>query len=120
MFNANWFKTQSEKKNELIQILECYTNIEMGWFTSDNHIVNKYELASTELKIMVGLSIAIAVMLIAYLLLRLFNKYNKRGVQSTVQQEIRLNNIGVQKDQQWEKKRARRTGAYFESARDNL
>lgn len=72
--------------------------ITMGWFASDNYVTNNVELATTEVKIMVGASVALVVILVAYLSLRIFNKYNKRGMQSTVQHEIRSNNIRVDAD----------------------
>lgn len=71
----------------------------MGWFTSENIITNEVLIAPTELKIMVGVSVTALVIGIAYLIFRIVNKYNKRGVQAAIQHEIRLNNVRVQADQ---------------------
>lgn len=72
----------------------------MGWFTADNYVTNHIDLATTEIKILVGASVTVVIILIAYILLRIYNKYQKRGVQNTIQHEIRLNNIRVQADRQ--------------------
>lgn len=68
----------------------------MGWFTSDNFITNEVQIAPTELKIMVGVSVTAIVIVIAYLIFHVVSKYNKRGVQAAIQHEIRLNNVRVQ------------------------
>lgn len=65
----------------------------MGWFTSDNFISNTVEIPTTEIRIMVGVAITISVVLVGYLILRLYNKYQKKSLQNTMQQEIRMNNM---------------------------
>lgn len=42
---------------------------------------------------MVGVAITISVVLVGYLILRLYNKYQKKSLQNTMQQEIRMNNM---------------------------
>lgn len=65
----------------------------MGWFNADNHIVNQIDLATTEMRIAVGAIVTVVILMIVYLVLRVYNTYQKRGMQNTIRREIQLNNV---------------------------
>lgn len=65
----------------------------MGWFNADNHIVNQIDLATIEMRIAVGAIVTVVILMIVYLVLRVYNKYQKKGMQNTIRREIQLNNV---------------------------
>lgn len=67
--------------------------VTMGWFNADNHIVNQIDLATIEMRIAVGAIVTIVILMIVYLVLRVYNKYQKKGMQNTIRREIQLNNV---------------------------
>lgn len=67
----------------------------MGWFSSENYVTNNVDLPTTEIRIIVGAVVVTVILLVAYILLRLYNKYQKKSMEGVIQQEIRLNNVRV-------------------------
>lgn len=65
----------------------------MGWFTSDNFVTNNVAIPTTELRIAVGAVVTVVVIVVIYLLLRVYNKYQKKGMQNSIRREIQLNNV---------------------------
>ena len=68
----------------------------MGLFSGDVTNVNNY-VGTTEIRIMAGATVVVALLLTIYLLMRMFNKYNKKTIQAHTSRAVALNNISCQK-----------------------